>query len=108
VLGGRTRGIINSKENLKVTEHLGGKTVQRRAQREDRIVEDSVKLCQVGIERVQGVHKENSVSSSEIREVSRRRHLQSYLNTLSAQQGVLEHKLPRGHLYPFEDRREDL
>jgi hypothetical protein len=57
VPGGHTRGIINSKENLKVTEHLGGKTVQRRAQREDKIVEDSVKLYQVGIEHVQGVHE---------------------------------------------------
>jgi hypothetical protein len=31
VPGGHTRGIINSKENLKVTEHLGGRIVQRRA-----------------------------------------------------------------------------
>jgi hypothetical protein len=44
--------------------------VQRRAQREDKIAEYSVKLCQVGIERVQRVHEENSISSSEIREVS--------------------------------------
>jgi hypothetical protein len=57
VLGGPTRGIINSKENLKVTEHLGGKTVQRRAQRKNIIVEDFVKLYQVGIEHVQGVHE---------------------------------------------------
>jgi hypothetical protein len=53
------------------------KTVQRKAQR-DRITEDSVKLYQEGIERVQRVHKKNSISSSEIREVSRRRHSQSY------------------------------
>jgi hypothetical protein len=59
VQGGHTRGIINSKEKLKVTKHLGGKTVQRRAQREDKIVEDSVKICQVGIECVQGVHEGN-------------------------------------------------
>jgi hypothetical protein len=54
---GNTRGIINSKENLKVTEHLGGRTVQRRAQRENEISKDSVKLFQVGIEQVQGVHQ---------------------------------------------------
>jgi hypothetical protein len=35
--------------NLKITEHLGGETVQRKAQR-DIIVEDFVVLCQVGIE----------------------------------------------------------
>jgi hypothetical protein len=44
-------------ETLKVTEHLRGRTVQRRAQREDKIVEDSVKLFQEGIEQVQGVHQ---------------------------------------------------
>jgi hypothetical protein len=42
--GGHTRGIINSGENLKVTEHLGGNTVKRRAQREDIITEAFVKL----------------------------------------------------------------
>jgi hypothetical protein len=31
--------------------------------------------------------------------------LTELLNTLSAQQGVLEHKFPRGHLYPFEERK---
>jgi hypothetical protein len=31
--------------------------VQGKAQRENIIVEDSVKLCQVGIEHVQGVHE---------------------------------------------------
>jgi hypothetical protein len=35
----------------------------------------------VGIERVQRVHEENSISSSEIREVSEKT-LKSYLNTL--------------------------
>jgi hypothetical protein len=30
VPGGRTRVITNSKRSLKVVEHLGGKTVQRR------------------------------------------------------------------------------
>jgi hypothetical protein len=44
------------RRSLKVTEHLGGETVQRRHRR-DKIVEDFVELCQVGIERVQGVHK---------------------------------------------------
>jgi hypothetical protein len=34
--------------------------MQRKAQR-DRIVEDSIELYQVGIERVKGVHKENSI-----------------------------------------------
>jgi hypothetical protein len=33
------------------------------------------------------------------------RTLTELLNTLSAQQGVLEHKFPRGHLYPFEERK---
>jgi hypothetical protein len=40
----RTQG-----RNLKITEHLGGETVQRKAQR-DRIVEDFVELCLVGVE----------------------------------------------------------
>jgi hypothetical protein len=40
----RTQG-----RNLKITKHLGGETVQRKAQR-DRIVEDFVELCQVGVE----------------------------------------------------------
>jgi hypothetical protein len=35
--------------NLKITEHLGGEIVQRKAQR-DRIVEDFVELCLVGVE----------------------------------------------------------
>jgi hypothetical protein len=70
--------------------------VQRRAQRrENKITEDSVKLCQVGIERVQRVHKKNSISSSETREVSRRKTLTELLNTLLAQQGVLEQEVSR-------------
>jgi hypothetical protein len=40
----RTQG-----RNLKITEHLGGQTVQRKAER-DRIVEDFVELCLVGVE----------------------------------------------------------
>jgi hypothetical protein len=50
----------------------------REGNRGDIIVEDYVELCQVGIEQVQGVHKRNSVLSSVRREVSRRRHSQSY------------------------------
>jgi hypothetical protein len=52
--------------------------VQRKAQRGYRITEDSVKLYQVGIEKVERLHEKDSVSSSRIREVSRRRHLQSF------------------------------
>jgi hypothetical protein len=52
------------------------KIVQRKAQR-DKITEDFVKLCHVGIKRVKGVQKENVVSSSEIMEVSRKTILQS-------------------------------
>jgi len=37
--------------------------------------------------------------------VSKRRTFIGLLNTLKAQQGVLEHKFPRGHLYPFEERK---
>jgi hypothetical protein len=40
----RTQG-----RNLKITKHLGGETVQGKAQR-DRIVEDFVDLRQVGVE----------------------------------------------------------
>jgi hypothetical protein len=47
---GHTRGIINSKKKFKVTEHLGGRTMQRREQRENKSSKDSVKLCQVCIE----------------------------------------------------------
>jgi hypothetical protein len=38
------------KEILKVVEHLGGRTVQRRAQREERTTEGFVELFQEGIE----------------------------------------------------------
>jgi hypothetical protein len=58
----------------------------------------------VGIERVQGVHKENFVSS--FREESvKEKTLTELLNTLQAQQGVLEQKFPRGHLYLFEGHK---
>jgi hypothetical protein len=40
----RTQG-----RNLKITKHLGGETVQRKAQRYI-IVEDFVELCEVGVE----------------------------------------------------------
>jgi hypothetical protein len=53
--GGHTRIITDLKRILKVTEYLGGETVQRRAKK--RVVEYFVELCQVGIEWVQGVHK---------------------------------------------------
>ena len=50
VLGWHTRRIHRLKgETSKITKHLGGETVQRKAQR-DRIVEDFVELCQVGVE----------------------------------------------------------
>jgi hypothetical protein len=51
VPGGNTRISTDSERSLKVTEHLGGKIVQRR--HKDRVVEYSVELFQVGIEQVQ-------------------------------------------------------
>jgi hypothetical protein len=56
--------------------------VQRRAQREDIITVNSVKLCQEGIERVQGVHEENSISSSVKRRVSEEKTLIEFLRIL--------------------------
>jgi hypothetical protein len=76
------------------------KTVQTKAQR-DRITEDSMKLCQEGIERVQRVKKKNSISSSEIREVSKEETYRVTEHSV-AWQGVLEQKSPRGCLYLFE------
>jgi hypothetical protein len=55
--------------------------VQRRHRGENKIVEDFVELCQEGIEQVQGVHKENSVSSSKKRSVKEKT-LTELLNTL--------------------------
>jgi hypothetical protein len=49
----------------------------------------------VGIEHLQRVHKKNSISSSDTREVSRRKTLTDFLNTLLAQQGVLEQEVSR-------------
>jgi hypothetical protein len=63
--------------SLRVTEYSGGEDCAEEGT-ERQITEDSVKLFQEGIERVQRVHKKNSISSSEIREVSRRRHSQSF------------------------------
>jgi hypothetical protein len=77
VPGGHTRRIHRLKRSLRVTEYSGGKTVQRRHRGKNKIVEYFVELCKEGIEKVQGVHKENSVLSSERRRVSRRRHSQS-------------------------------
>jgi hypothetical protein len=81
VPGGHTRGIINSKENLKVTEHLGGKTVQRRAQREDKIVEDSVKLCRWALSMCKECTKELCFKFCEKRSVQEKT-LTELLNTL--------------------------
>jgi hypothetical protein len=105
VPGGRTREFIDSRRSLRVTEYSGGEDCAEEGTERDKITEDSVKLCQEGIERVQRVHKKNSISSSEIREVSRRKTLTELLNTLQAQQGVLEWKLPRGHLHLFEGQK---
>jgi PIN domain nuclease of toxin-antitoxin system len=48
-----------------------------------------VKLCQVGNEQVKRVLEKNSISSSEIGEVSEKT-LTELINILLAQQGVLE------------------
>jgi hypothetical protein len=58
-----------------VIEHLGGDIVQRKEQR-DKIFEDFVELCQVGIERVQGVHKGTLFRIHREDKCRRRRHLQ--------------------------------
>jgi hypothetical protein len=50
LLGGHTRGIHRLKEILKVIEYFGGKTIQRRHKGENKISEDSIELCQEGIE----------------------------------------------------------
>jgi hypothetical protein len=57
-------------EASRLLNTLEVETVQRKEQREGINIEGYVKLCQVGIERVQRVHEKNSVSSSEVREVS--------------------------------------
>jgi hypothetical protein len=50
-------------EDLKVVEYLGGKVVGENTVA-DRIVEDSVELCQVGIEHVySGAQRKNSAES---------------------------------------------
>jgi hypothetical protein len=103
VLGRHTRIVCRLKRSLRVTEYSRGKTVQRR-HRETKLLKDSVELCQVGIERVQGVHKGTLFQFKEKRSVKEKT-LTELLNTLSTQQGVLEHKFPRGNLYPFKERK---
>jgi hypothetical protein len=51
---GAPEEVTDSGRILKVVENLGGKTVQRRAQRIGIISENFVRLCQEGIE---GMHK---------------------------------------------------
>jgi hypothetical protein len=53
---------------------------------------------------VQGVHK-GTLFRVQREEKCQGETLTELLNTLSAQQGVLEHKFPRGHLYPFKERK---
>jgi hypothetical protein len=50
------------------------------------------------------VHQELCFEFSEKRSVKEKTFTE-LLNTLSAQQGVLEHKLPRGNLYLFEGKK---
>ena len=42
--------LLDLGRSLKVFEHLGGKTVQKKAQREEKIIDGFVQLCQEGIE----------------------------------------------------------
>jgi hypothetical protein len=58
----------------------------------------------VGIERVQGVHKENFVSSLEIRRASRIRHSKNY-KILCGSTTRDEKKFPRGHKQLFEGQK---
>jgi hypothetical protein len=118
--------VIGSRRNLKVVEHLGGETVQRRTQQKTESLRDSVELCQEGIEQVHIVHRENSTVSSKgnritedsielcqegieqvpvctkrtplssgIEKCPRRRTFTGLLNTLQAQQGVLEQEVAK-------------
>jgi hypothetical protein len=43
-------------ESLKVVEYLGGRTVQRKAQKKTESLRSSVELCQEGIEQMHGLH----------------------------------------------------
>jgi hypothetical protein len=56
---------LQTQESLKVTEHLGGKTVQRRHRERHNLLEGFVEALQGGIERVQRVHEKISVLSLE-------------------------------------------
>jgi hypothetical protein len=57
--------VIDSRRSLKVVEHLGGKTVQRRGTEKTELLRILWKLCQEGIERMHWMHwRENSISSS--------------------------------------------
>jgi hypothetical protein len=47
-------------EDLEVVEHLGGKAMWEKTQLQTEALRSSVKLCQVGIEQVQGVHKDRT------------------------------------------------
>jgi hypothetical protein len=48
-------------ENLKVVEYLGGKAVYEKPQLQTESLSSSMKLCQEGIEPVQGVHKRRTL-----------------------------------------------
>jgi hypothetical protein len=49
------------------------------------------------------VHRRTLLSSR--REVSRKKTFTGLLNTLQAQQGVLEQEVARGHFHPFKERK---
>jgi hypothetical protein len=48
-------------EDLKVVEYLGGKAVYEKTQLQTESLRSSVKLCQEGIEPVQGVHRRRTL-----------------------------------------------
>jgi hypothetical protein len=54
---GTETGINNSKENYEVVEHLRREGCVGDTQLQTGALRSSVKLCQVGIDPVQGVHK---------------------------------------------------
>jgi hypothetical protein len=68
--GGHTRAIFNSKETSRLLNTLEARLCRGGHRERDKTIEGSVELCQEDIECVQRVHKKNSISSSEIREVS--------------------------------------
>jgi hypothetical protein len=71
---------------------------------EDRVTEDSGELCQEGIELVQVCTEGTLFEFREKRSVKEET-LTGLLNTLQAQQGVLEQEVARGHLHPFKERK---